>query len=92
MIKNIDDLKLPTWVWRYFSTGDSVQMAHLVLKTKQKFVLDQIYFVNLGLNEFEIDNRHAGMWHSEVSKNSEMKDYIYNHQTIKAIFNKTVIR
>ena len=88
----IDKIELPIWVWRYFSTGDVIQILHVVEKEGDYFFLDTVYFVHLSSKEVSVDYRKLRANIENFKEYSLMNKFSSKIETIKSIFTKLEIK
>jgi hypothetical protein len=86
------NVELPIWVWRYYSTGDALQIVHIFEKYKEGFFGDLLYFVYLSNKEVSVDERIVKINNEDLDEYYSISKFSSQYQTIKAIFNKLDIR
>lgn len=89
---DIDKIELPIWVWRYYSTGDVIQILHAVRKEKDYFFLDTVYFLHLSNKEMSVEHRVLRTSEENFKENSMMSKFSSHQDAIKSIFNRTEVK
>jgi|SRR5208337_412152 len=100
MIDDIENIKLPVWVWHYFPTGNAIQIIHLAkrnpalrlaggLKAEGGFVIDKLYFIQAGF-EFSVEKGYSNIDESDVAKYNQMNTFKESHEAITTIFKSLI--
>lgn len=94
---DIENVKLPIWVWHYYPSGNAIEIVHLVKRLKNDilmgsalhhlngFVIDKFYFMRPN-SEFSVEDKRANILDSDIVKYNTMSTFAEFHEAIITIF------
>jgi hypothetical protein len=85
---DIKELDLPIWLWHYYSTSGKVTIVNIdaTIAAGSRYSIDKLISVDLENKKIVIKN-NTTIWNHELRSYSLMNRFIFEHETIKSVFN-----
>jgi hypothetical protein len=85
---DVNKLEFPVWLWRYFSTGNVIEIVHVVGQSNSKNnykEVDKTLSLHLSSSELKVDNSEFKI-EADLNHYYHMEKFEFQEQTIKSIF------